>query len=74
MQRAWSLQRTVHGAFWAVCLSTLQTLLAVTTAVVLVAPAYTITFLEIFNIWTEFFNNANAFVAKGHVILVVVDW
>ena len=54
----------VHGAFRAERLRAAQALFAGAAAVVLVAPADTVTLLQVANICTELFDNAGTFVTE----------
>ena len=64
---------TIHGTLRAERLSAAQALLAGTAAVVLVAPAHTVTLLQVADIFTEFFDDTGAFVAEGDAGGLVVD-
>ena len=55
-----------------VCLRSLKALLAVSTAVVFVSPAYSVAFLEVLDVRTGLLDDTDTFVAEGHVGSAVV--
>lgn len=58
---------TVHGALWAVGFGSLETLLAPSAGVVLVAPAHAVTLFELGDAGACSGNGSNAFVAEDHL-------